>query len=171
MTGLEGPMGDVDAALGPAGPGGPGLDGPTGPAGRTGATGSSYQGRQGVTGPTGPTGGAPAFANTAVPTLSEVASLTGLNDGDLATLSFTLQSGTLALPRRVFLQGINAENNPFRAVPSIIGAVQGLRTFYSGGVWCIEADIYVYGANPAAGTSPPYDQDYTVYYTVLNYGS
>ena len=97
--------------------------------------------------------------------------MSGLNDGDVATLSVTLSGGTLSLPRRVFLQGIRAENNPFRAVPSIIGAVQGLRTLYSGGAWRIEADIYVYGGNPEAGTSPPYTQDYTVFYTVVNYGS
>jgi hypothetical protein len=97
--------------------------------------------------------------------------LSGLNDGDVATLSVTLAGGTLSLPRRVFLQGIRAENNPVRPAPSIIGAVQGLRTLYSGGAWRIEADIYVYGGNPDAGPpSAPYTQDYTVFYTVVNYG-
>lgn len=166
-TGVLGPVGDVDAALGPTGPGGPGTDGPTGPTGRTGSTGSSYAGAQGVVGPTGATGGPPGLI-APVRSESVQATLSDAYDGDRTTLRF-VPATPYSIPQRIFLRGFRPE--PGTKGPEIIGAVQGVRADLSGGSWIIDADIYVYGANPAAGPTPPYTQVYTMYYTMLNYGS
>jgi hypothetical protein len=157
-------MGPVEAAIGPTGPTGGGQTGATGPTGPTGTTG--FYGHVGATGAEGATGGPPDTISLIQNRFDEGA-LTGLQDGDVATINIPLASSQ-TLPRRPLLQGILALDDSKSGAPQILGAIQGLRTSYVGGTWSIEADIYVVGGN---GSSPPYDQSYRIYYALADYGS
>ena len=127
---------------------------PTGMTGPTGPTGDPAL--AGVTGPTGPTSGFPR-TTVVLDHTAATGAASGFGNGSTGTISVALL-GTVGTNQRPVFRGVELLENP-RSI------LLGVRMIYALGLWSFDVDFYIVSGRGG----PPYTQEATVHYGILEF--